>query len=103
MSSFKVLTATAIILMSSSVFADMRVVDTHDGAWVTITENGKPAVNASVSIANVPQQGQSYQTDESGRVFVPLTLEKSRTVQYKATTESGRESSRFAFHYISKN
>ncbi|EAS44310.1 hypothetical protein C9J48_05410 [Photobacterium profundum] len=102
MSSLKVITATAVILMSTSVLADIRVADTHNGAWITVTENGAPAANASVSVANVPQQKQSYQTDENGRVFIPLTLENSRSVKYKATTETGKKSSRFAFHSTNK-
>ena len=65
--SLKVLTATAVIVMSSSAFADIRVADTHNGAWVTVTENGQPAANATVSVANVPQQRQSYKTDANGR------------------------------------
>ena len=102
MSSLKVLTVTAVIAMSTSAFADIRVADTHNGAWVTVTENGQPAANASVSVANVPQQKKSYTTDEKGRVFIPLTLENSRSIKYKAKTESGRESSRFAFHSTNK-
>ncbi|AJR06353.1 hypothetical protein C9J03_13380 [Photobacterium gaetbulicola] len=102
MSSLKVLTATAVIVMSSSAFADIRVADTHNGAWVTVTENGQPAANATVSVANVPQQRQSYKTDENGRVFIPLTLENSRSIKYKATTEGGKQSSRFAFHSTNK-
>ncbi|KXI21687.1 transthyretin-like family protein [Photobacterium sanguinicancri] len=102
MSSLRVMTATAVLLMSSSAFADIRVADTHNGAWVTITENGQPAANAKVSVANVPQQRESYTTDERGRVFIPLTLESSRSIKYKATTESGKKSSRFAFHSTNK-
>ncbi|MEZ8093833.1 DUF4198 domain-containing protein [Photobacterium swingsii] len=102
MSSLKVITATAVLLMSSSAFADIRVADTHNGAWVTITENGQPAANAKVSVANVPQQKESYTTDERGRVFIPLTLESSRSIKYHATTESGKKSSRFAFHSTNK-
>lgn len=98
MSSLKVMTATAAILLSTSALADIRVADTHNGAWVTVTENGQPAANASVSVANVPQQRKTYQTDEKGRVFIPLTIEQSRSIKYKAKTESGRESSRYAFH-----
>ncbi|MGF1727132.1 hypothetical protein [Photobacterium nomapromontoriensis] len=102
MSSFKVLTTAAVILMSSSAIADIRVADTHNGAWVTVTENGQPAANASVSVANLPQQRKSYKTDEHGRVFIPLTLQNSRSIKYKATTESGKRSSRFAFHSTNK-
>lgn len=75
MLNLKVLTTTAVILMSSSAFADIRVADTHNGAWVTVTDNGQPAANATVSVANVPQQRGTYKTDENGRVFIPLTLE----------------------------
>ncbi|MGF1687220.1 DUF4198 domain-containing protein [Photobacterium japonica] len=102
MLNLKVLTTAAVILMSSSAFADIRVADTHNGAWVTVTNNGQPAANASVSVANVPQQRQTYQTDENGRVFIPLTLENSRSIKYKATTKDGKTSSRFAFHSTNK-
>ncbi|KLV04578.1 MULTISPECIES: hypothetical protein [Photobacterium] len=98
MSSLKVITASAVLIMSSSAMADIRVADTQNGAWVTVTENGQPAANASVSVANVPQQRKMYKTDENGRVFIPLSLQSSRSVKYKATTEDGKQSSRFAFH-----
>ena len=102
MLNLKVLTTAAVILMSSSAFADIRVADTHNGAWVTVTDNGQPAANATVSVANVPQQRGTYKTDENGRVFIPLTLENSRSIKYKATTEDGKKSSRFAFHSTNK-
>ena len=102
MLNLKVLTTAAVILMSSSAFADIRVADTHNGAWVTVTNNGQPAANASVSVANVPQQRKTYKTDENGRVFIPLTLENSRSIKYRATTKDGKTSSRFAFHSTNK-
>ncbi|OAN11246.1 hypothetical protein A3K86_20020 [Photobacterium jeanii] len=102
MFNFKVIAASAVLVISSSAFADIRVTDTHNGAWVTVMENGKPAANAEVTVANVPQSRGTYTTDERGRVFVPLTLENSRSIKYKAKTESGKESSRFAFHSSNK-
>ncbi|QUJ69289.1 hypothetical protein KDD30_21195 (plasmid) [Photobacterium sp. GJ3] len=103
MTSFKVLTATAVLLMSTSALADIRVTDTNNGAWVTVTENGQPAANASVSVANVPQQRKTFTTDERGRVFIPLQLNASRSVKFEATTENGQKSSRYAFTGQNKN
>ncbi|OAN11247.1 hypothetical protein A3K86_20025 [Photobacterium jeanii] len=102
MSSLKVIAASAVLVMSSSAFADIRVSSNANGAWVTVTENGQPAPNAEVTVANVPQSRGTFKTDETGRVFIPLTLHNSRSVKYKAKTESGKESSRFAFHSTNK-
>ncbi|MGF1727135.1 hypothetical protein [Photobacterium nomapromontoriensis] len=98
----QLLTAASTILVSSYALANIHVADTHNGAWVTVTNNGQPAANSSVSITNVPQHREMYKTDKNGRVFIPITLENSQSIKYKATNEYGEESSRFYFHSINR-
>ncbi|MGF1734880.1 hypothetical protein [Photobacterium satsumensis] len=90
------------MFIPSLVSAQIRVTDTHNGAWVSVYENNEPVPNASVTIANVPQVKKNYMTDSKGKVFIPLTLESSRSVKYKATTENGSTYSRYAFHSTNK-
>lgn len=98
----KVSIALASLMMGFSAmsYADIQVTDTQNGAWVTVTDGGQPSVNAVVSVVNQPQASNTFRTDESGRVFIPLSLNHSRSVKYKAVTESGGEYSRFAFHGV---
>lgn len=102
MSVIKVLTASAVILLSFSALADVRIVDTHNGAWVMVRDNGQPVSNANVNLVNVPQQHGSYKTDDNGQVFIPITLENSRSVKYQVTTKEGANQYRYAFHSSSK-
>ncbi|UXI02450.1 hypothetical protein [Photobacterium sp. TY1-4] len=101
----KVSIALASLLMGFSAlsYADIQVTDTQNGAWVTVTDGGQPSANAVVSVVNQPQAQNSFRTDDSGRVFIPLSLNHSRSVKYSAVTESGNEYSRFAFHGVRKN
>lgn len=98
MKKVNIVLATMAIAFSSTSFADLRVTNSQNGAWVKVTENGQPAVNATVSIENFPQVSKTFQTDEDGRVFIPLSLNNSRSLKYKAVTEEGNVHSRFAFH-----
>lgn len=90
--------ATMAIAFSSASFADIQVTSTQNGAWVKVTDNGQPAANAMVTIENLPQVRKSFQTDENGRVYIPLSLNKSSSLKFKAVTEEGNVHSRFAFH-----
>ncbi|MGF1885932.1 hypothetical protein L4D13_07290 [Photobacterium profundum] len=90
--------ATMLIAFSSMSFAGLKVVDSPNGAWVTVTDNGKPVENAAVSAVNVPQSKAEFKTNDKGCVFVPLAINQSRSVKYKAVTQEGKEFSRFAFH-----
>lgn len=92
-----VLAAMAMTFSSVSL-ADLRVSSMSHGAWVTVTEQGHPAANATVSLVNVPQVRQTFQTDENGRVFLPISINNSRSIKFKAVTEEGNVYSRFAFH-----
>ncbi|MCW8327657.1 hypothetical protein MD588_02460 [Photobacterium sp. SDRW27] len=94
--------ATAVLTFSATSSADIRVTDTQNGAWVKVTDNGQPAVNATVSLENYPQVGQTFQTGENGRVFIPISVNNSRSIKFKAVTQEGIVYSRFAFHSDSK-
>ncbi|OAN17858.1 hypothetical protein A3K86_02775 [Photobacterium jeanii] len=87
-----------LIAFSSMSFAGMKVVDSQNGAWVTVTDNGKPVADAVVKATNVAQSQAEYKTNEKGRVFIPLTMNASKAVKYKAVTPEGKEFGRFAFH-----
>lgn len=103
MNIMKTVLVSTLILLSGNVLADIRVADTHNGAWVTVTHNGSPVEGAQVSVKNVPQQKKTYLTNESGRVFIPLTLENSRSIKYKVTKPNAEKSeSRFVFHATNK-
>ncbi|MEJ2763818.1 hypothetical protein VV869_07530 [Photobacterium sp. MCCC 1A19761] len=90
--------AAAAVAMSTSAFADIKISDRENGAWVTVTHQGAPAANATVSVVNLPQVRQKYQTDENGRVFLPISVTNSRSVKYRAVTQEGNVYSKFAFH-----
>ncbi|MDO6496777.1 hypothetical protein [Photobacterium sanguinicancri] len=90
--------ASMLIAFSSMSFAGLKVVDSQNGAWVTVTDNGKPVADAVVSATNVPQSKSEFKTNEKGRVFIPLTMNHSKSVKFKAVTPEGKEMSRFAFH-----
>jgi len=94
--------SSVMIAFSSMSFADISISDTQNGAWVKVTDNGQPSANAVVSIENQPQVRSTYQTDDSGRVFIPLSLNSSRSIKYKAVTEDGNEFNRYAFHGVQK-
>lgn len=102
MKKVNIVLSSIMIAFSSMSFADISITDTQNGAWVTVTDGGQPSANATVSIENQPQVRSTFQTDDSGRVFVPLSLNHSRSVKYKAVTEDGNEYSRFAFHGVQK-
>ncbi|MGF1701150.1 hypothetical protein L4D09_12705 [Photobacterium makurazakiensis] len=90
------------MFIPSLVSAQIRVADTHNGVWVSVYENNEPVSNVSVTIANVPQVKESYITNSKGKVFIPMTLESSRSLKYKATTANGNTYSRYAFHSTNK-
>jgi len=94
--------AVMCVVFSTVTFADMKIVDTANGAWVTVSEQGAPVVNAEVTVKNVPQSKGTYTTNENGRVFVPLSLNSSRSVKYNAVTDDGTEYTRYTFHSASK-
>ncbi|OLQ72899.1 hypothetical protein BIT28_06865 [Photobacterium proteolyticum] len=95
----KILTlSTVLAVFSSFSFADISIADSNSGAWVTVSDSGKPSVNATVTVENQPQIKEIFKTNENGRVFVPLSINHSTSIKYKAVTEDGKTFSRFAFH-----
>lgn len=97
------LTLAAVLLSVSSLsYADIQVTDSENGAWIKVTENGKPAVNSVISVENQPQSLSSFNTDETGRVFIPLAMNHSSSVKFKAVTTDGNEYTRTAFHSVNK-
>lgn len=99
----KTIIASGLLLLSGTALADIRIADTHNGAWVSVSHNGSPIQGAEVTVKNVPQQKSTYITDESGRVFVPLTLENSRSIKYQVVKPGAKSpESRFAFHSSNK-
>ncbi len=93
MFNFKTVTLSALILMSGSALADIRVVDTESGAWVTVRDNnGNPEAGAMVKMTNVPQDKEVYTTNANGRVFIPITLERSRSIRLEAQSQDGMKS-----------
>ncbi|MDX1301530.1 hypothetical protein [Photobacterium sp.] len=103
MTTTKTIIASGLLLLSGTTLADIRVADTHNGAWVSVSHDGSPIQGAEVTVKNVPQQKATYITDENGRVFIPLTLENSRSIKYQVTKPDATTSeSRFAFHSTNK-
>lgn len=99
----KTIIASGLILLSGTALADIRIADTHNGAWVSVSHDGSPIQGAQVTVKNVPQQKSTYITDKNGRVFIPLTLENSRSIKYEVTKPGAKSSeSRFAFHSTNK-
>ncbi|MGF1701648.1 hypothetical protein L4D09_15255 [Photobacterium makurazakiensis] len=91
-----------LVLFSAATLADIDIADTKNGSWITVSNNGAVEENASVTVSNIPQVTQSFKTNSNGRVFIPLSLNSSRSVQYKAITSDGVELSRSGFHSVSK-
>ncbi len=94
--------STLLVLFSAASFADINIVDTKNGSWVTVSKNGAAEENALVTTPKLSQLNQSFSTDENGRVFIPLPLNSSRSIQYKVVTVDGAEFSRSAFHGVSQ-
>lgn len=103
MTMIKSVFASTLLLLSGTALADIKVVDSQNGAWVSVSHNGSPIQGAQVSVKNVPQQRETYITDKSGRAFIPLTLESSRSVKYQVLKPgSDKVESRYAFHTSNK-
>jgi hypothetical protein len=103
MTIIKTIFASSLLLLSGMALADIRVADTHNGAWISVSHGGNPIEGAQVTVKNVPQQKATYITNKHGRVFVPLTLENSRSIKYQVTKPGAtKPESRFAFHSTNK-
>ncbi|PSU33388.1 hypothetical protein [Photobacterium lutimaris] len=96
---FKQASIAALMLSASSLaFADIRIIDTQAGSWVKVTENGKPAANARVSVSNPANRGKVYKTNEHGEVFIPLHTHNSSALTYSVLTEEWNEYTRLSLH-----
>ncbi|WP_087017939.1 hypothetical protein [Thaumasiovibrio subtropicus] len=96
----KASTLAALIFASSSALADIKIIDTENGAWVTVRDmNGMPQAGAMVKFTNVPQDREVYTTNENGRVFIPITLERSRSIRIEAVSGNGLTKEELAFHH----
>ncbi len=95
---FNITVSIVCLAFSTMSLADMKIVNTTNGAWVTTSEHGMPAANSEVTVKNIPQSRGTYITNENGRVFIPLSLKNSRSVKYNAVTENGTEYNRYLFH-----
>nr|WP_086940842.1 carboxypeptidase regulatory-like domain-containing protein [Thaumasiovibrio occultus] len=101
---FKTITLSAMILASTAAFADIRVTDDHTGLWVKVEDSaGQPDAGAKVMITNLPQNRTVYTTNDSGRVFIPISLPSSRSVKLEAVTSDGEELSRYALFSTSND
>ncbi|MGF1698821.1 carboxypeptidase-like regulatory domain-containing protein [Photobacterium makurazakiensis] len=90
----KIIWGIAFLMMAISTMAtaNMRIVDTPAGSWVSIEENGEPVSNASVQVSNVPSiANTTFKTNEYGEVYIPISLRFSRSVTFTAITPSGNE------------
>ncbi|MCQ1060082.1 hypothetical protein ACQKPX_04285 [Photobacterium sp. DNB23_23_1] len=96
---FTQVSIAALMLSASSLaFADIRIIDTQAGSWVKVTENGKPAANARVSVNNPANRWKVYKTNEHGEVFIPLRTHHSSTLTYSILTEEWNEYTRLSLH-----
>ncbi|MDV5169321.1 hypothetical protein [Photobacterium rosenbergii] len=96
---FKQASIAALMLSASSfAIADIRIIDTQAGSWVKVTENGKPAANARVSVSNPANRGKVYKTNEHGEVYIPLHTRTSSTLTYSILTEERNEYTRRSLH-----
>ncbi|KXI24487.1 hypothetical protein [Photobacterium sanguinicancri] len=68
----------------------MNVSSVNDGAWISVSENGKGVEGATVT-TNI-HGIRSEKTDEYGRVFVSLPQIRSQTVKFTATDDSTGQS-----------
>ncbi|MGF1698822.1 DUF4198 domain-containing protein [Photobacterium makurazakiensis] len=101
---FKQVSIAALMLSASTLsWADIRIVDTQSGSWVRVTEQGKPAANARVSVSNHANRGKVYKTNEHGEVFIPLYTRTSSTLTYSILTEEWNEYTRRSLHTDSFN
>lgn len=94
----------AILLLPFSLtsFANVSVTDSKNGAWVKVTENGLPSTGAVIHVENIPQITKSFTTDDNGRVFIPISLNHSTSIKYKAITSNGKVFSDTEFHSAGK-
>ena len=80
--------STLLVASMSASAVDLNITDASSGIHVKATKQSAPAAGLMVSVTNVPQlNGVSFMTDERGRVFIPLSLNASRSVNIVATDD----------------
>lgn len=57
---------TLLVLFSTETLADVNIVDTKNGSWVTVSKNGAAEESALVTTPKLAQLNQSFSTDENG-------------------------------------
>ncbi|MDD1830223.1 hypothetical protein LRP52_49805 [Photobacterium sp. ZSDE20] len=96
--------STLLIASASASAVELQLRDTQNGIYVKATEQSEPASGLTVNVANVPQLNDaSFTTDERGRVFIPLTLNSSRSVKVEASDMGQSVASTTIFHSSSSN
>ena len=80
--------STLLVASMSASAVELNITDASSGIHVKATEQSAPAAGLTVSVTNVPQlNGASFTTDERGRVFIPLSLNASRSVNIVASDD----------------
>ncbi|MGF1687092.1 hypothetical protein L4C36_10395 [Photobacterium japonica] len=78
--------STLLITSMSASAAVLKLTDTNSGIYVQANEQSQPVSGLTVKVTNVPQLNDaSFTTDEHGRVFIPLSLNASRSVRVEAS------------------
>ena len=83
----KTIALSTLLLASLSAMAgvQLKLIDSANGVYVKATELSRPVSGLDIKVENVPQlNGVSFSTDKRGRVFIPLSLNASRSVKVEA-------------------
>ncbi|PSW13184.1 hypothetical protein C9J01_10020 [Photobacterium rosenbergii] len=96
--------STLLVASMSASAVDLNITDSGSGLHIKATDQSAPAAGLKVNVTNVPQlNGSSFTTDENGRVFIPLSLNASRSVKVVATDDMDMSvASRTVFHSHSR-
>lgn len=83
----KPIVISALLATSMSTSAiELELTDSNNGIYAKTTEGSKPVSGAIVNVSNVPQLNDKlFTTDERGRVFIPLSLNASRSVRVETS------------------
>ena len=96
--------STILVASMSASAVELNITDSGSGIHVKATEQSAPAAGLKVNLTNVPQlNGTTFTTDERGRVFIPLSLNASRSVKVVASDDMDMSvASRTVFHSHSR-
>ena len=80
--------STLLVASMSASAVELNITDSASGIHVKATGQSGPEAGLTVNVTNVPQlNGASFTTDERGRVFIPLSLNASRSVNIVASDD----------------